>query len=291
MKKVKKVLLFIGIMFMVILIQQPHVMKTGKTGIAKATTVKINKKKKTLKVGQTFRLKVKGTKQKVKWRSSKSDIATVNSTGKVTAKSKGTAIIRAEVGKQNFYCKITVKGKAKENITSNDKTDVSSGAVNDTTTSGSNENNSSVGNPQQTGYINAEKYYVSVVKGESVKVNIFTNCGQLYFVDSNPSVASSRIENNYAVYYSMVITGNNVGVTRIGIISASDSSMTKWITVNVSEEKDDKPVTDGSNTENNAGSGTGSNTENNAGSGTGSNTENNAGSYNRIQQRRGCCDC
>ena len=69
----------------------------------------INTKKKTLKVGKIYILKITGTNKKVKWTSSNKKVATVNSNGKVTAKKKGTAIITAKVGNKKITCKITVK--------------------------------------------------------------------------------------------------------------------------------------------------------------------------------------
>lgn len=69
----------------------------------------INTKKKTLKVGKKYILKITGTNKKVKWTSSNKKVATVNSNGKVTAKKKGTAIITAKVGNKKITCKITVK--------------------------------------------------------------------------------------------------------------------------------------------------------------------------------------
>lgn len=74
-----------------------------------AASVKLNKTKETLYVGQTTTLKVKGTKNKVKWSSSNKKVATVNSKGKVTAKKKGTAKITAKIGNKKLTCKITVK--------------------------------------------------------------------------------------------------------------------------------------------------------------------------------------
>ena len=50
---------------------------------------KLNKKKVTLYVGKSVRLKVKGAGKKVKWKSSNKKIATVYSKGKVKNKKKG----------------------------------------------------------------------------------------------------------------------------------------------------------------------------------------------------------
>ena len=74
-----------------------------------AATVKLNKKKATLYVGETLQLKLKGTKKTVKWSSSNKKIATVSSKGKVKAEKKGTATITAKVGNKKYTCKLTVK--------------------------------------------------------------------------------------------------------------------------------------------------------------------------------------
>ena len=76
-----------------------------------AAKIKLNKTKLTLTQGKKYRLKIKGTKKKVKWSSTKKAVATVNKKGVVTAKKKGTAYIKAKVGKKTYKCKVTVKSK------------------------------------------------------------------------------------------------------------------------------------------------------------------------------------
>lgn len=70
--------------------------------------VKISKAKATMEVDSTLKLKVSGTKSKITWKTSKKTIATVNSSGIVTAKSAGQATITATVGSKKYTCKITV---------------------------------------------------------------------------------------------------------------------------------------------------------------------------------------
>ena len=74
------------------------------------TTIKLNKSSATVYVSNTVQLKatVKGTKSKVKWTSSNSKVASVSSKGKVTAKKKGTATIKAKVNGKTASCKVTV---------------------------------------------------------------------------------------------------------------------------------------------------------------------------------------
>lgn len=88
---------------------------TVKKAVA-VTKVKLNKKSKTLKVGKTYQLKatVKPTNATIKdvtFKSSNKKVATVDSTGKVTAKKKGTATITVTTkdGKFTATCKIKVK--------------------------------------------------------------------------------------------------------------------------------------------------------------------------------------
>lgn len=85
-----------------------------------AKKVGISKSKLTLKVGQTKKLSIKNLskkqKKKVKWSSSKKKVASVNKSGKVTAKKKGTAKITAKVGKKKYICKVTVTAKS-SNVT------------------------------------------------------------------------------------------------------------------------------------------------------------------------------
>lgn len=92
---------------------------TAKIGSKKYTckvtveTPKLNKKSVTLSVGKSSTLKVTGTKQKVKWTSSNTAIATITRNGKVVAKSAGTAEVIANVGGAKFVCKVNVKGSQK----------------------------------------------------------------------------------------------------------------------------------------------------------------------------------
>lgn len=72
---------------------------------------KISAKAKTLTVGKSYMLKVKGIKKKVKWSSTNKKVATVSSKGKVKAKKMGTAKIRAKIGKKTYTCTVKVNPK------------------------------------------------------------------------------------------------------------------------------------------------------------------------------------
>ncbi len=71
----------------------------------------LSKKKVLMYVGQTYKLKAKGFKGKVKWKSTNKKIATVNKKGKITAKKKGTVKIIAKYKKVKKACKVTIVSK------------------------------------------------------------------------------------------------------------------------------------------------------------------------------------
>ena len=69
----------------------------------------LSKKKLTLYVGNTYKLKALDFSGTVTWKSSNKKMATVSKSGKVTAKEAGTVTITARSGKQKKTCKVTVK--------------------------------------------------------------------------------------------------------------------------------------------------------------------------------------
>ena len=69
----------------------------------------LNKYSKKLMVGESFKLKVIGADQKVKFKSSNKKVATVNAKGVIRAKKKGKAVITATVGETKYKCKVTVQ--------------------------------------------------------------------------------------------------------------------------------------------------------------------------------------
>ena len=97
---------------------------TVKSGSKKVTvTVTVPKTKTTaitgvpsslsLKKGKTYKLKAKRTPsnsdQAITYKSSNTKIATVNASGKITAKKKGTVTITVKSGSVSVKCRVTVK--------------------------------------------------------------------------------------------------------------------------------------------------------------------------------------
>ena len=73
---------------------------------------KLNKTSITLKVGQTYQLKLSGTNQKITWKSSNPKIVAVNKAGRLQAKSAGNATVTAQVNGIRFVCKVKIQKKA-----------------------------------------------------------------------------------------------------------------------------------------------------------------------------------
>lgn len=85
--------------------------------------VRQNVKKATLTVGETYKLKLIGAKGKIKWKSSKKSVVSVNSKGKIRAKKKGKATVTATNKGKKYKFRITVKKKVPESSnTSSPKT-------------------------------------------------------------------------------------------------------------------------------------------------------------------------
>lgn len=111
MKRVKKLLTVVALSFSMLATSVVAQSIVGTQEIAQAASIKLNKKAISLDVGKTQKLKVTGTKAKVKWSSTNARVAKVRKSGIVTAVSSGTATIKAKVGKKVMYCKVTVKEK------------------------------------------------------------------------------------------------------------------------------------------------------------------------------------
>ncbi len=84
--------------------------KAGKKELkCRVTVLDINKEKLILKVGESYRLKIKGGGGFPKYRSSNPEVATVSRFGKVRAKTKGRAMIRVKAEGKTFQCTVIVK--------------------------------------------------------------------------------------------------------------------------------------------------------------------------------------
>lgn len=73
--------------------------------------VRINKKRLPMIMSEHYKLKLKGFKKKITWKSSNPEIAKVGKKGVVTAVSKGRAVITAKADRKKYSCIIVVKEK------------------------------------------------------------------------------------------------------------------------------------------------------------------------------------
>lgn len=84
--------------------------KVGKKELkCRVTVLTINKEKLILKVGESYRLKIKGGGGFPKYKSSNSKVVSVSRFGKVRAKEKGRAVITIKTKGKIFKCTVIVK--------------------------------------------------------------------------------------------------------------------------------------------------------------------------------------
>lgn len=79
-----------------------------------AAAIRLSKTAATLSPNQSVTLRLNGTTRKPVWTSSNPKVAAVGrTTGKVTAKKEGTAVITAKLGAKTYRCKVTVRARYK----------------------------------------------------------------------------------------------------------------------------------------------------------------------------------
>ncbi len=102
MKKNKTGMIFLLVLSLVLAFAAPA------DGVAKAKRPSLNKKKLTLKVGKTSRLRLKNNRKKVKWSTANKKIATVSKKGIVRGRKTGKTRITAKAGGKKYTCRVFV---------------------------------------------------------------------------------------------------------------------------------------------------------------------------------------
>lgn len=106
------------VLFLVFLMLVSTVSFTEYTAEGKKKSEKpyLNVKKLEMKKGQTKKLKVMGTKKKVKWKSSNKKVATVTKKGTVKGKKAGKTKITGIIGEKKLVCLVRVNEKIKRTL-------------------------------------------------------------------------------------------------------------------------------------------------------------------------------
>lgn len=75
-----------------------------------AASIRLSRKKLSIKVGQTVTLKVRGAKKKkVKWKLTNKNIVKLNNKGKITGIKVGKTTVIARIGKKSLRCQVSVR--------------------------------------------------------------------------------------------------------------------------------------------------------------------------------------
>ncbi len=108
MKRVSKKLLTCMLALTMLISVAVPVIPSNTIVVHAKTRITISSKSEYLLVGDTVKLKVKGTSKKVMWASTNKRVATVSKSGLVKAKNEGRATIVAKVSGKKLKCKVTV---------------------------------------------------------------------------------------------------------------------------------------------------------------------------------------
>ncbi len=107
--KTKKLLSIAAIILSLLILFPANVNAAGKT--------KLNVTSKTIKVGDSYTVKLLNNNKKVKWSTSNKNIKIVsksNKQAKIKGVKKGTSYLNAKVGKKTYKCKVTITTKSKK---------------------------------------------------------------------------------------------------------------------------------------------------------------------------------
>lgn len=110
LKYITYILVGIAVIFSAILITKDKITAEA------ANRLYLNETDLTLELGRYRTLKVRGTNQKVYWKSANNRAATVDSNGRVTARGWGSTKIYAYVGNKTLTCKVTIVQMNKKNV-------------------------------------------------------------------------------------------------------------------------------------------------------------------------------
>lgn len=207
-----------------------------------AATVKLSSAKVTMIKGESKTLKVSGTKSKVTWSSSKKNVATVNSKGKVTAKAKGTTTITAKVGSKKLTCKVTVEAPkiSKTSLSLNEKKTAALKVTGTTQKVKWSSSKTSVATVSSSGKVTAKKAGTATItakvgtKKYTCKVTV-----KAWSYSSSSSLSSNYKKLKNYIKANGVVNSNGNKVIQMSTADTSGNRMTCLISY---DEKNDRFV-------------------------------------------------
>ena len=208
----------------------------------KVINAKLNTTKKTIYKGSSYTLKVSGATAK-RWVSKNTSIATVSSSGKVTAKKTGTVRILAYVNSSILYADITVKNKP---ATNNGNGTISKDAIMEM--NGQHKTFDGLHIGDRIGY---EEYCMTgrVMSGEKSATTVPVYNGKVVDIrDTKLLQKALRADKVVGKFYRDYITPDMDDIERVqavfNFLDSRPSHLVGWKYIDCFTEKNDKGVVD-----------------------------------------------
>ena len=184
-------------------------------------TISLNRTVLVLNVGEKDELKVNGTEDTVEWSSSAPTVASVTSTGEVTALTKGNAVITAEVNGESVTCTVTVKEESDAPDNGTDTPD-----NNSTTTKPNNSNKPS------TGSVDVSKLKLKLTMGEWVSTIESPNSdGNFEITSVQGEEWTLAVDGTTAAVTWSAESGNSVATVSGDTLKVTGSSSGRYTTI------------------------------------------------------------
>lgn len=186
-------------------------------------TISLNRTVLVLNVGEKDELKVNGTEDTVEWSSSAPTVASVTSTGEVTALTKGNAVITAEVNGESVTCTVTVKDESDAPDNGTDTPD-----NNSTTTKPNNSNKPSTG----TTKVDVSKLKLKLTMGEWVSTIESPNSdGNFEITSVQGEEWTLAVDGTTAAVIWSAESGNSVATVSGDTLKVTGSSSGRYTTI------------------------------------------------------------
>lgn len=188
-------------------------------------TISLNRTVLVLNVGEKDELKVNGTEDAAAWSSSAPTVASVNSTGEVTALTKGNAVITAEVNGESVTCTVTVRDESDAPDDGSTTTKPDDGS---TTTKPDNSNKPSTG----TTKVDVSKLKLKLTMGEWVSTIESPNSdGNFEITSVQGEEWTLAVDGTTAAVIWSAESGNSVATVSGDTLKVTGSSSGRYTTI------------------------------------------------------------